>query len=308
MTAESRFQQSPVPIIIDTDAGGDIDDSWALVMLLRCPELDARLIVTSADNAQFGADYVAKLLHAGDHRTPIGIGMQRSDKPGPQHAFTAGYDRSTYGGDIIDDGVDALIHSIMGSTAPTTLLGLGPCHNIAEALRREPRIAARAHFVGMLGSIREASLPGSAPIAEYNVVKAIEAAQQTLAANWLSMTITPLDTCAKVVLQGDLYQEVRQAAARDPFLGMLMHGYDVWAQVHPRPVDVTTRSSRLFDTVAVYLCFAESVLEMEPLPLTIDDGGFTKIDPAGRLVNVASRWRDQPAFEQLLVDRLLDRA
>jgi hypothetical protein len=32
-----------IPVIFDTDIGGDIDDTWALCFLLKCPELDVKL-------------------------------------------------------------------------------------------------------------------------------------------------------------------------------------------------------------------------------------------------------------------------
>jgi inosine-uridine nucleoside N-ribohydrolase len=35
-----------IPVILDTDIGGDIDDTWALAMMLRSPELDVKLVVT----------------------------------------------------------------------------------------------------------------------------------------------------------------------------------------------------------------------------------------------------------------------
>ncbi|MEI6563560.1 MAG: hypothetical protein WCO42_04540 [bacterium] len=28
-----------IPVILDTDIGTDIDDTWALAMLLRCPDM-----------------------------------------------------------------------------------------------------------------------------------------------------------------------------------------------------------------------------------------------------------------------------
>ena len=34
-----------IPVILDTDIGDDIDDTWALALLLRCTELDVKLIV-----------------------------------------------------------------------------------------------------------------------------------------------------------------------------------------------------------------------------------------------------------------------
>jgi hypothetical protein len=42
-----------IPVILDTDIGTDIDDTWALAMLLKSPELDAKLVVSdSGDTAQ----------------------------------------------------------------------------------------------------------------------------------------------------------------------------------------------------------------------------------------------------------------
>lgn len=39
--------KKPIPVILDTDIGGDIDDTWALVMTLKSPELDVKLIVSN---------------------------------------------------------------------------------------------------------------------------------------------------------------------------------------------------------------------------------------------------------------------
>ena len=36
----------PIPVTFDTDIGSDIDDTWALGFLLRCPELDVKLVTT----------------------------------------------------------------------------------------------------------------------------------------------------------------------------------------------------------------------------------------------------------------------
>jgi inosine-uridine nucleoside N-ribohydrolase len=40
-------------IILDTDNGTDIDDTWALAMLLRSPELDTKLIVTDTGDTLY---------------------------------------------------------------------------------------------------------------------------------------------------------------------------------------------------------------------------------------------------------------
>ena len=45
---------------------------------------------------------------------------------------------------------------------------------------------------------------------------------------------------------------------------------------------------------------------MEQLPIWIDDEGYTRLDEQkGRVINVATGWKDYEAFEDLLVDRLV---
>jgi hypothetical protein len=43
---------------------------------------------------------------------------------------------------------------------------------------------------------------------------------------------------------------------------------------------------------------------METLRLRVDDDGFTREDPSARKMNVATQWKDLPAFEDWLVQRL----
>ncbi|MBC8270504.1 MAG: nucleoside hydrolase, partial [Gammaproteobacteria bacterium] len=50
------------PVILDTDIGFDVDDVWALAFLLRCPELDIKLITTDTGDTHYSAKIVAKLL------------------------------------------------------------------------------------------------------------------------------------------------------------------------------------------------------------------------------------------------------
>ena len=51
-----------IPVILDTDIGDDIDDTWALVMLLKSPELDLKLVVTDFGKAPYRAKIAARIL------------------------------------------------------------------------------------------------------------------------------------------------------------------------------------------------------------------------------------------------------
>jgi hypothetical protein len=68
----------------------------------------------------------------------------------------------------------------------------------------------------------------------------------------------------------------------------------------------TTRSTTLFDCVAVYLAHAEDWVEIETVNYAATDDGFTRRSPNGPLkARVALKWKNFKAFEDHLVNRLL---
>ena len=295
------------PVILDTDIGDDIDDTWALLMLLRMHNLDLKLAVGDFGNAIYRARLLAKLLDVtGRTDVPVGIGIGHADEPGQQSNWIGDYQLSDYPGVVHTDGVQAIIDTIKSSPEPVTLICLGPVPNIAEALRRDPSIASNAKIVGMYGSIYKGYLDSPEPAAEYNVRIDPQSLQAVFAAPW-ECTITPLDTCGLVVLDGDNYR--RLYLSDDPWLQTLMENYRVWLPAAPfvDPNQDTTRiSTTLFDTVAVYLAASEDLVDMQTLPLRVTDDGYTVIDPAnGRPVRCAVGWKDLEAYEHLLVDTLL---
>lgn len=288
-----------IPVILDTDIGGDIDDTWALAMLLRSPELDLKLVVTDTGDTQYRARVTARLLEvAGRTDVPVGVGVPSEGHSQPQLPWVADYALESYPGRVYQDGVQALIDTILGSAEPVTLICIGPVPNIAAALRREPRIAANCRFVGMHGSLRRHHDGGQGPIAEYNVVTDVPACQQVFCAPWIDMTITPLDTCGQVRLQGTKYQAV--CGSSDPLTRAVIENYHIWLQGKPDG----GRSSILFDTVAIHLASSTQYLTMETMGIRVTDEGYTVNDPTARPVKCAVEWDDLDAYEDFLVNRL----
>jgi inosine-uridine nucleoside N-ribohydrolase len=208
-----------------------------------------------------------------------------------------------YPGKVHEDGVGALVEAVMGSREPVTLIAIGPLTNVAAALGREPRIAERARFVGMHGSIAWSHHGKGEAIAEYNVKSDAQACRKVFAAPW-AKTITPLDTCGRVLLAGAKYRAV--AESPEPLARAVIENYGIWKQCGGW-VQEAGVSSVLFDCVAVYLAFSEKLLAMRRMRLAVTDDGFTREDPAGQEVNVALAWKDLAAFEDLLVARLTGR-
>jgi len=301
MGAEADCDRS-IPVILDTDIGYDIDDTWALAMLLRSPELDPKLVVSGAENTAYSARIIARMLEmAGESEVPVGVGLHKSDHVGRQLDWVADYELESYPGTVHRDGVDALVAAIMCSPEPVTLLCIGPLSNIGEALRREPRIAERARFVGMHGSIRRGYLLDPEIQSEHNVVRHTKDSQKVFTAPW-EMTITPMDTCGWVRLQGEKYRKVRES--QDPLAKAVIENYQLWASKLGREQEFEKQSSILFDTVAIYLAFSDRLLNMEKLGVRVTDDGYTVIDDKAKVINCANSWKDLPAFESFLVRRL----
>ena len=310
-------RRKKMPVIFDTDIGDDIDDTWALAFLLQSPELDVKLVTTAVRNTSSKAKIVAKFLEAvGRTDIPVGIGVQHNKSSHRQEEWVKDYKLSSYPGTVYQDGVQALIDTIMNSPKPITVIAVGPLPNIAAALQREPRIADKARFIGMHGSIRRGYGGNPKPSAEYNVRAFAKEAQKVFTAGW-NMTITPLDTCGIVQLKGRKYQKVLKR--NSPLTRALIENYRAWykqgilnkhkdlseAEVNKR-VDnkVNTSSTTLFDTVGIYLAISTELVQMEKLGIRVTDDGYTVIDNKAKTINCATEWKDLSAFEDFLVARL----
>jgi inosine-uridine nucleoside N-ribohydrolase len=294
---------NPIPVILATDIGDDIDDTWALGFLLKNRELSLKLVATEYGKAQYRAKLLGKFLEKTGHGgVPIAVGPD--DEPrgeGAQAEWVKDYDLNSYPGPIHGDGVGAIVDVIMSSTQPVTLICIGPMPNVAAALEREPRIAQRARFVGMDGSVRLGYGGAKTPCAEWNVKADAAAARKGLSADW-DITITPLDTCGLVTLEGARYQ--RMLRSQDPVAATIVENYRIWSKAAKAEATAEDHSSVLYDTVAVYLSFARQFCKMERLGIRVADDGLTVIDDRAKKMDVATEWNDLEGYRDFLVNRL----
>lgn len=295
-----------IPVILDTDIGSDIDDTWALGFMLKCPELDVKLITTASANTVYRTKLVAKYLEeTGRYDIPLGRGPKTdaiNNNPRIE-SWLDGYDIGAYPGTIYGDGVTKLIDTIMSSPDPITLCCIGPLSNIAAALDKEPRIASKCHFVSMIGSIAKGHEDSPQKIAEWNVIMDIPAAQKVFSAKWLSAAITPLDSCGNIRLTGELYSKF--FSSKSPYVKGIVDSYKSWLDFNKCPQNLPEKSSILYDTVAIYMCFARELLKMEPMTISIDDKGFCIPGEKGLPLQCAMDWKDKNAFYEFLVERLI---
>lgn len=293
----------PKPVILDTDIGDDIDDTWALGMLMGCRSLAPRLIVTTDGDTAARGRLVAKMLQCtGSTEVPIGIGRITNDARPAQADWLEGWDPANYEGKMHEDGARAMIEAIEASREPLTIITIGPLTNLAEALRRRPEITRNARVVAMAGSLRTAS-GGEAEPAEHNVATDPQALREVLAAAW-PVVLAPLDVCGDVTLEGDAFDRIRTSPR--PWPRVIMENLDAWRspRVHSIPLN---RSTVLFDTVAVAAAVDLTWFEVERQPINVTEQGRTVIDGQhGKFCHCLTGWTNRSGFEQFLLQTLTE--
>ena len=298
-----------IRVILDTDIGNDIDDTWALAMLLRSPRFDLRLVTTTDGQPEYRARLVAKLLTiAGRNEIPIGLGPDAGKPTGKEKEsrWLGNYQLSEYKGLVLCDGVGEMIRTIKSSRRPVTVISIGPLQTLAAALDRDPSIARNVNWVGMQGSVFKGYNGSDKPGPEFNVKLAIPAARRVFAAPWRTAAITPLDTCGLpgVSLSGAQYHQIQRSD--DPLLRAIIDSYAAWSGAADR--NQHNASTTLYDTVAVYLADPANrgLLQLQTHPIAVTNDGMTVVKDGARPMNVATGWNDLAAYRDYLVHVLTE--
>jgi inosine-uridine nucleoside N-ribohydrolase len=311
LAALSLAAAERIPVIVDTDIGDDFDDCWALVTALKSSRLDLKLITTCYGKSDYRAKLVARYLTvSGRTSVPIGLGSNLDHGTGEQlRDWLKGVALSDYPGGVHADGPQAIVELVNASREPVTVVALGPMDTLAAALRLDPGIAAKANLVGMLGSIRIGYGQKPGAVAEYNVKSDIPSAQRVLSAPWKSLVITPLDTAGAVFIDEPRFKILQ--ASSDPLLTTLLSGYRAYVASFEAqygrdrlvkygypPPDRIVFSDVCYDVVGVYLADPDDRgdLNFESLRIKVTDDGFTRIDPEGSPMKVATSWKAKERF------------
>jgi inosine-uridine nucleoside N-ribohydrolase len=186
-------------VILDCDTG--VDDALALLLALRCPELDVIGITTVAGNVPI--EKVVRntlvVVEAAGRKTPVFKGSYRAMLGSAERAEYA------HGSDGLGDvgfpeplrsaqtehAVDYLVRTYMESSEPIELITTAPLTNIALALAKEPRLEeCIPSIVMMAGGI---DYGNSTPAAEFNVYADPEAADAVLRSRIRTKTIVAYD-------------------------------------------------------------------------------------------------------------------
>ncbi|MDP5307791.1 nucleoside hydrolase [Paracoccus spongiarum] len=209
-------------IIIDTDPGQD--DAVAILLALASPELEVLGITAVAGNVPLALTErnARKILElAGRRDIPVHAGCAA---PLSRPLVTAEHVHGRTGLDGIElpepslplqteHAVDFLIRTLHCQPAGSvTLVPIGPLTNIAEALRRDPSIAARIGRIVLMGGAYF-EVGNITPAAEFNIFVDPEAAQVVFAAG-VPLVVLPLDATHQALTSRDWVARMRALPGR----------------------------------------------------------------------------------------------
>lgn len=284
------------PVLLDTDIGGDIDDAWALAYLMASEQIDLVAVTITDGDTPARARVAAKLLYvAGRGEVPVAVG-RRTPVPADRVDFQFQWAEDfTAKVPVATSAADLIVSEARKRPGELTLVAVGPLQNVADALRKEPRLPQLVKRLVLMSGCVFGSEWGL--IAEWNVIQAMEDARLVYAAGF-PLTIVPLDSTTKVTLK----QEERERLLKrpTPLTTALEALYRLW-------LEKPTQKMTLHDQLAVVEAEhpGEYFGKIDTVPLVVDEKGFTRVDPEhGKPVRVALDPK-RDAFMEHYLGRLL---
>ena len=295
---EPKSSAAPQQLVwIDTDIGDDIDDAFALGLILRSPELKVLGISTAFGDTETRARLVDRFLAATDAASiPVTAGVHtETDNPLTQRAYAEHFPVRQHA-----DGVAALLTAIRQRPGQITLIAIGPLFNIGAAIDRDPTTFKKLKRVVMMGGSVRRGYDGKngetrPPEPEWNIDRDPKDASKLLAAG-VPIFMMPLDST-----QIHLVPAEREAlfAAGNPLTDQLTLLYHQWG-AHSWDHSPTPT---LFDPMAAAYTFRPDLCPMRPMRLVVDDKGLTTEIEGTPNAEVCLK-SDQNSFLKLLKSRL----
>jgi purine nucleosidase len=251
--------------ILDTDIGDDIDDAYALALLLTAPNIVLRGVTTCFGATDRKAELTAKLLNtAGRGDIPVHAGRRSDRAIGPQHDWAKGFRSRAMRS---EDAVSFLKREIERVPGTLTLIAVGPLTNLGDLLTRHPEIAPKVgRIVLMGGSVYAGYNPPSPPAPEWNIKGDVPGAR-TVFTSGIPLVVAGLDVTAMLTL--DAERQKRIYAAGTPLTDALAALTVLWGNGTPI----------LYDAMAVAWAWGERFCESERLRLEVSDDGMTRPVP-----------------------------
>ena len=283
---------APQLVILDTDIGDDIDDAFALALVLRSPELHLLGVETAFGDTELRARLVDRYLAAlGRTDIPVMAGVL-----GPQ---TNNFSQAAYARQSParkhGSAVDFLLKQIHAHPGRITLIAIGPLTNIGAAIQRDPATFMKLKRVVIMGGsvYRGYGDKPTPPAPEWNIL-CDPAGAKALFGSGVPLFVMPLDS-TQIHLENQALGAI--FAHGSPLTDQLTLLYHQWTG------GKEWRSPTLFDPVAVTYAIRPDLCPTTPIRLEVDEKGSTKPVTGAPNAQVCLH-SDEKGFLELLLGRI----
>lgn len=279
-----------IPVIFDTDIGSDIDDTWALcLMLLLSDYYDSKLVSVCFGDTDYRASLACKILErAGRIDIPVAKGLPVKTFERSQMRWLEAYDYTQYRGKVYSKAPEAIADTVMKQPGITTILCIAPATNIAQAIELCPAMVPKVRIIGMYGSIFKGYFSNDEISAECNVVLDTDGFRRLLESG-ADITLIPLDACGDFVVDGGSYAKIR--GSDNIVARIARENYAIWQEDYDGGAvkyDSLISTSILYDLPPILYPIMPHYFTTEEVTLTVTADGYTRIDPSGSRVKVAN--------------------
>ncbi len=293
----------PLPILIDTDIGDDIDDALAIALALASPEVDLRAVTTVFGDVATRTRLALKLL-ATCGRSDIPVGTGRSAPlmgPAPTHTPNQAVvlDPDEVLPEPSPHPADELIRRTASEAAgDLTIITIGAMTNMALALLRDTRLARRARLIVMGGVVGRQQ-------AEWNIRCDPEAARICFEAG-IPITMVGLDVTMKCQMtEADLRALAANGSPATDLLEAMVGAWSGSADGQRK-----RRCPILHDPLAVAVAFRQDLVSMQPFKVAVETRGeftraFTVATPSDKPNANVCLDVNADAFCRLFMERIL---
>ena len=256
-------------VILDSDLGGDIDDAFALALLLASPEIDLLGVVMDQGNTPERARIACRMLYeTGMENIPVVVGRKTDDSYSNQFYWSEGFDKVK---PVKQGAADFIIEQLKKYPNEVIIITIGPVPNMGDILDKDPGALKLAkHIYSMFGSFYMGYNSSPIPVPECNVVTDIKASKKFVSSG-AKITYAGLDITTYVKLKYELIELLnnRKSPLTDAIVGL----YSLWGygrELKPEPI--------LFDAVTVSMILWPELFTTRKDFVKVTDEGYTVID------------------------------
>jgi purine nucleosidase len=287
--------------ILDTDIGDDIDDAFALALLLRSPEYKLLGITTAYGDTELRARLLDRYLAAvGRSDIPVAAGVATVHNNVFTQAAYAGQAPDSMQGKKHPDAVEFLLSRIRAYPGQITLIAIGPLFNVEAAIERDPATFRQLKRVVMMGGSIDRGYDGHngerrPADAEWNINRDPAGARALLAAG-VPVFMMPLDSTQIHLETKEREAIFSHGSPLTDQLTLLYHQWMAGSDGHPA-------APTLFDPVAVAYAVRPDLCPATPMRLEVDDKGFT-LQVGGAPNTEVCLKSDETGFLELILGRI----